>query len=142
MKDLVLNNLKKLGWFLRIAIPSVAISLAVDNCPRLGSPEAFLNVVRFIPNFRAFFVINLAKLRSDFPKFSAITVATSFADLVTRANIAFLTEIVDPAERCNLEGGCLVALFETLNLVFIDIFFDLSASKTIYNVMIFVKEAG
>ena len=87
-------------------------------------------------------VINLAKFLSDFPKFSATTVATSFADFVIKANIACLTKIVDPAERFNLEGGCLVAFLDTLNLVFIDIFFDFSASNIMYNVIIFVKEAG
>ncbi len=95
-----------------------------------------------MPNFLAFLVINLAKFLSDFPKFSAITVATSLADFVTKARIAFFTVILDPAERFNLEGGCLVARLETLNLLLIDIFFDFNASNTKYKVIILVREAG
>ena len=90
----------------------------------------------------AFLVISLAKFLSDFPRFSATTVATSFADLVIKAKIAFLTVILEPAARFNLEGGCLVARLEILNLVFIETFLDFSASNIIYKVMIFVKEAG
>ena len=99
-------------------------------------------MVLVIPNCLAFLVINFAKFLSDFPKFSATTVATSFADLVIKAIIAFFTVILDPGERCNLDGGCLDARLDTFNLVFIDIFLDSKASKIIYKVMIFVSDAG
>ena len=62
--------------------------------------------------------------------------------MMKETKIAFLTVILEPAIRFNLEGGCLVARLEILNLVFIDTFFDFSASNTIYKVIIFVKEAG
>ena len=74
--------------------------------------------------------------------FSATTVYTSLADLVIKAKIAFLTVILEPAERFNLDGGCLAARLEILNLVFIEIFLFFKASNTIYKVIIFVKEAG
>ncbi len=64
------------------------MSRAVESWRRFGRPEALRNVVRLMPRSRARWVIIRANLNSLPPIASATTVATSLADLVTRARMA------------------------------------------------------
>ena len=79
-----------------MAMPSRAISLAVLFWARFGRPEAFLKVVLCMPRARALRVMRLANSRSVPDRCSDITVATSFADFVTKARMAFSTLMVLP----------------------------------------------
>ena len=64
-----------------------------------GRPWAFLNVVLFIPSFRAYEVISFANSFSVPDIFSATTVATSFADLTINAITASSTLMLVPASK-------------------------------------------
>ena len=118
------------------------MSRAVLNCPRCGRPEALRNVLRYMPSLRALAVILRAKLRSEPLMFSAITVATSLADLVTRARIASSTVIRWPRRSPSRDAGWRAARAETRSLLSTVHSFDSSASKTRYMVIILVSEAG
>ena len=95
----------------------VAMSLAVDICPLWGSPDALRNVVRDMPILRALWVIFNANLRSVPLMDSAITDATSLADLIIMAITASLTKIDWPAFRPSREAGRLAAFRETIRRV-------------------------
>ena len=68
------------------------MSRAVDFCPECVRPDAFLNVVFFIPNERAFLVIRFAKATSEPAIASPSATAASFADLTAVALIGPGTE--------------------------------------------------
>ena len=125
-----------------MATPRRAISRAVECCARLGSPEAFLKVVLTMPRARALRVILPAKARSVPEIFSPTAVATSFADLVTSAKIAFSTDMLEPGERYNFDGERLAATRLIGKRLVRDRRPASNSSKSIYRVMILVKEAG
>ena len=118
------------------------MSRAVLNWARLGSPEAFLNVVYFIPSARARLVIITANFRSVPPSASASTVATSLADFVASALIAVSTVIVSPRRSPSFDGERPSATRETRYFCLSLSFLVLSASKVMNSVIIFVSEAG
>ncbi len=80
------------------------MSCAVVTWLRSGRPEALRNVVRCMPSPRARVVIFWANWPSLPPSRSATTVATSFADLVISASIAWRTVIVSPGLRPRRDG--------------------------------------
>ncbi len=63
------------------------------------------NVVRVIPKARAVLVMRAAKALSLPEMFSAMVAATSFAERVTKALMAFSTAKVSPGFSPSLEGG-------------------------------------
>ena len=89
------------------------MSLAVLSCFEFGRPEALRNTVRVMPSSLALRVIIWANLLSLPPSASAMTTATSLADLVTRARIASLTAMLEPRLSRSLEGGIEAARLET-----------------------------
>ena len=90
-------------------------SRAVESWRRLGRPEALRKVVLDMPISLALRVIMRAKLASSSPKDSAMMVATSLADFVTRARMASRTVMDWPFFSPSLEGAWLLALFEASN---------------------------
>ena len=62
--------------------------------------------------------------------------------LIINALIAFLTVIRLPIGKPIFEAGCIAAFLETLNLVFMFIFFLSMASNRRYKVISLVREAG
>ena len=125
-----------------MAIPRRAISRAVLSCAWLGRPEAFLKIVRFMPIALALRVIFFAKLRSFPPRCSETTVATSFADFVTKARMAFSTVMVWPGFRYNFEGDLLAATLLTFMRVPRVMRRFWRASNSRYKVIILVSDAG
>ena len=69
-----------------------------------------------MPRACALRVIISAKALSSRPIASAIATATSLAERVTIALIAFSTEIVSPGSRPSFEGSCAAACSEIGNL--------------------------
>ena len=63
------------------------MSCAVERCPSVVRPFAFLNVVFDIPSARAVRVMRLAKAGSDPSIASPMAVAASLADLMAAARI-------------------------------------------------------
>ena len=111
-------------------------------CCLFGKPEAFLNVVLFIPNLWAVLVINTAKSASVGAKCSAKTVAQSLADLTITAIIASFTVMVSPARTPSLDGERPAAVRETFSLSVSLIWLFSKALKVMYKVISLVKEAG
>ncbi len=80
------------------------MSRAVDFCPECVRPDAFLNVVFFIPNERAFLVIRFAKATSEPAIASPSATAASFADLTAVALIRSRIDTRLPALNPILDG--------------------------------------
>ncbi len=85
------------------------MSRAVVICSSFGRPEALRKTVLVMPSRRAVSLITRAKFSSVPPRFSAMVVAASLADWVTRALAASLTLMVAPAFRPSLVGAWLAA---------------------------------
>ena len=81
------------------------MSRAVVTWPGFGRPDALRKVVFVMPMLRAVRVMRWAKALSVPPRFSAIAVATSLADLTTMARIAVSTVMLSPALTPSFEGA-------------------------------------
>ena len=106
------------------------MSRAVVSWPELGRPEAFLNVVFFMPSARALAVIICANLVSVPPRCSPTAAAISFAERVTSERIACSAVTLPPARTPSLEGGIAAACLETLMRVFLETLPDCMASNS------------
>jgi len=75
------------------------MSRAVVRIPESGRPEALVKAVSVMPSVQALAVMCALKFPSLPPRCSATAVATSFADLTTKARIAVSTSMLSPGFR-------------------------------------------
>ena len=75
------------GWFFSSSRDIIATSRALEKCPSVSRPQAFLKLVFSIPSSCARFVIISAKTGSEPPTNSATATAASLAEAMQIARI-------------------------------------------------------